>query len=253
MEIKKMIGKSLQPARPVRHLSEQIEVPNHWTAARYQAAAGWLLGCGTKPLLAPPSVHSASTINFNLKSEFACNTQVCLRSDSSWWCESPGMIESNQAEQHEVESKKERIQYSRDFLLKLASVSHSQKKPDFLPDHPVVLERPMLFGRVVKNLLLRTTRCDEQTAWIPEPAPKHSKLIEAFLMTPESLLTNTPEGSVCFCREQRPDEAEELRRQLGIESSGPVSSQECKIFMKSLVRISFYGIIKYCLRKRLFD
>ncbi|XP_019342143.1 uncharacterized protein C8orf88 homolog isoform X7 [Alligator mississippiensis] len=108
MEIKKMIGKSLQPARPVRHLSEQI----------------------------------ASTINFNLKSEFACNTQVCLRSDSSWWCESPGMIESNQAEQHEVESKKERIQYSRDFLLKLASVSHSQKKPDFLPDHPVVLERP---------------------------------------------------------------------------------------------------------------
>ncbi|XP_019342149.1 uncharacterized protein C8orf88 homolog isoform X10 [Alligator mississippiensis] len=142
MEIKKMIGKSLQPARPVRHLSEQIEVPNHWTAARYQAAAGWLLGCGTKPLLAPPSVHSASTINFNLKSEFACNTQVCLRSDSSWWCESPGMIESNQAEQHEVESKKERIQYSRDFLLKLASVSHSQKKPDFLPDHPVVLERP---------------------------------------------------------------------------------------------------------------
>ncbi|KYO48308.1 transmembrane protein 64 isoform C [Alligator mississippiensis] len=51
-------------------------------------------------------------------------------------------------------------------------------------------------------------------------------LIEAFLMTPESLLTNTPEGSVCFCREQRPDEAEELRRQLGIESSESLSGGE---------------------------
>ncbi|XP_019383450.1 PREDICTED: uncharacterized protein C8orf88 homolog isoform X5 [Gavialis gangeticus] len=177
MEIKKMIGKSLQPARPARHLSEQIEVPNHWTAVRYQAAAGWRLGCSMKPLFAPSSVHLASTINFNFETEFACDSQVCLRSDSSWWCESPGMIESNHAEQREVESKKERIQYSRDFLLKLASVSHSQKKPDFLPDHPVVLEKPMLFGTVGKNLLLRTTRCDEQTAWITEPTSKHSKVI----------------------------------------------------------------------------
>ncbi|KFR17731.1 hypothetical protein N306_08851, partial [Opisthocomus hoazin] len=36
----------------------------------------------------------------------------------------------------------ERIKYSRDFLLKLSSVSVSQKKQKFLPDHPVVLEKP---------------------------------------------------------------------------------------------------------------
>lgn len=37
----------------------------------------------------------------------------------------------------------ERIKYSRDFLLKLSSVSLSQKKPEFLPDHPIVLEKPV--------------------------------------------------------------------------------------------------------------
>ncbi|KFP28212.1 hypothetical protein N325_12666, partial [Colius striatus] len=36
----------------------------------------------------------------------------------------------------------ERIKYSRDFLLKLSSVSLSKKKPAFLPDHPIVLEKP---------------------------------------------------------------------------------------------------------------
>ncbi|KYO37533.1 hypothetical protein Y1Q_0015266 [Alligator mississippiensis] len=48
------------------------------------------------------------------------------------------------------------------------------------------------------------------------PVPE---LDEAFLMTPENLLTHTLEGSVCFCREQRPDEAEEFRRQLESLSS----------------------------------
>ncbi|RLW13118.1 hypothetical protein DV515_00000390 [Chloebia gouldiae] len=48
-----------------------------------------------------------------------------------------------QPKQHESGAKKERIQYSRDFLLKLSNVSLSQKKPEFLPDHPVVLEKPV--------------------------------------------------------------------------------------------------------------
>lgn len=33
----------------------------------------------------------------------------------------------------------ERISYSRDFLIKLANSPMAKKKPDFLPDHPVVL------------------------------------------------------------------------------------------------------------------
>ncbi|GAB1288328.1 hypothetical protein APTSU1_000355800 [Apodemus speciosus] len=37
---------------------------------------------------------------------------------------------------------KKRIKYSRDFLLKLSSVSICRKKPDFLPDHPIVLQKP---------------------------------------------------------------------------------------------------------------
>ncbi|KYO49148.1 hypothetical protein Y1Q_0019050 [Alligator mississippiensis] len=70
----------------------------------------------------------------------------------------------------------------------------------------------------------------EDGIFVPEPAceieviAEERRLDEAFLMTPESLLTSTPEGSICFSREQRPDEAEEFRRQLGIESSESLSS-----------------------------
>ncbi|KAL7886418.1 hypothetical protein AOLI_G00041390 [Acnodon oligacanthus] len=38
-------------------------------------------------------------------------------------------------------TKTERISYSRDFLIKLASSPMAKKKPDFLPKHPVVLEK----------------------------------------------------------------------------------------------------------------
>ncbi|XP_051577455.1 uncharacterized protein C8orf88 homolog isoform X2 [Myxocyprinus asiaticus] len=36
--------------------------------------------------------------------------------------------------------KKERICYTRDFLIKMASCPAAKKKPEFLPEHPVVLE-----------------------------------------------------------------------------------------------------------------
>uniref|UniRef100_A0ACB8FFK9 Uncharacterized protein n=1 Tax=Sphaerodactylus townsendi TaxID=933632 RepID=A0ACB8FFK9_9SAUR len=60
----------------------------------------------------------------------------------------PGLLE-----QHKPEIPKERITYSRDFLLKLSRVSLAQKKPEFLPDHPVVLEK-------AKNYLLPTAGDD---------------------------------------------------------------------------------------------
>ncbi|XP_038248530.1 uncharacterized protein C8orf88 homolog isoform X2 [Dermochelys coriacea] len=126
MDTKKLIGKSLQPARPARHLSSQ----------------------------------HASTITFNFQAEFPCSTQVCLHSGVSWWYEATGMQALNQTvipsplEWRESETKKERIKYSRDFLLKLSSVSLSQKKPEFLPDHPVVLEKPE------KTILLPYVRND---------------------------------------------------------------------------------------------
>ncbi|CAM9286287.1 unnamed protein product [Bubo scandiacus] len=111
-ETKKFIGKSLQPARPVHHLV------------------------------------SKQAIVLNLQTELSSNTEECLQSKVDWL---PEMTEvkvlsqpmmSCQLKEHESEGKKERIKYSRDFLLKLSSVSLSQKKPEFLPDHPIVLEKP---------------------------------------------------------------------------------------------------------------
>uniref|UniRef100_A0A8C4JCG5 Uncharacterized protein n=1 Tax=Dromaius novaehollandiae TaxID=8790 RepID=A0A8C4JCG5_DRONO len=94
-ETKKLIGKSLQPARPLRHLSSQ----------------------------------NASVIAFNCQTALPSNTEVCLQSEVGWSL-TPGL------------SALKRIKYSRDFLLKLSSVSLSQEKPKFLPDHPIVLEKP---------------------------------------------------------------------------------------------------------------
>ncbi|KAM9643915.1 uncharacterized protein C8orf88 homolog [Morphnus guianensis] len=111
-ETKKFIGKSLQPARPVHHLSSK----------------------------------QASALNF--QTELPSNTEVCLQSKVDWLSEMTEVkiltqpMMSCQPKQHESEAKKERIKYSRDFLLKLSSVSLSQKKPEFLPDHPIVLEKP---------------------------------------------------------------------------------------------------------------
>ncbi|XP_072536760.1 uncharacterized protein C8orf88 homolog isoform X2 [Salminus brasiliensis] len=43
--------------------------------------------------------------------------------------------------QSQAPPRTERISYSRDFLIKLASSPMAKKKPDFLPEHPVVLEK----------------------------------------------------------------------------------------------------------------
>uniref|UniRef100_A0A7N4P8A6 Chromosome 8 open reading frame 88 n=1 Tax=Sarcophilus harrisii TaxID=9305 RepID=A0A7N4P8A6_SARHA len=112
METKKLIGKPLQPARPVRHLS---------------------------------SPHGAA-FPFNFQNESPCSTQ-CLQSGVGRQCKTNGMQTFTQGlsqpQQHQSPVKKERIKYSRDFLLKLSSVSICRKKPDFLPDHPIVLQKPL--------------------------------------------------------------------------------------------------------------
>ncbi|XP_044279826.1 uncharacterized protein C8orf88 homolog [Varanus komodoensis] len=113
MEAKRMIGKTLQPARPVRHLSPHV-----------------------------------STATFSFQAKFPCSPTVCLQNEISSMCKPSGMLVLNEtlvpslSEQHKPEVTKERITYSRDFLLKLSEVSLAQKKPEFLPDHPIVLEKP---------------------------------------------------------------------------------------------------------------
>ncbi|KAK9403169.1 putative protein C8orf88 like [Crotalus adamanteus] len=76
------------------------------------------------------------------------NASVFLHNEISSICKSNGMLVLNDnmipslSVQHKNEVTKERITYSRDFLLKLSGVSLAQKKPEFLPDHPIVLEKP---------------------------------------------------------------------------------------------------------------
>ncbi|XP_046793836.1 uncharacterized protein C8orf88 homolog isoform X1 [Gallus gallus] len=108
------VGKSLQPALPVSHLS---------------------------------SKQAASEVAFNFQTELPSNAQVCLQSKVDWLSEVTEMKILTQntvplQPKQELDAKKERIKYSRDFLLELSSVSLSQKKPEFLPDHPIVLEKP---------------------------------------------------------------------------------------------------------------
>ncbi|KAJ7338988.1 hypothetical protein JRQ81_012890 [Phrynocephalus forsythii] len=118
MEKKRMIGKSLQPARPVRHLCSHASFP------------------------------TISATSFSFQHKFPYSNSLCLNNEISLMCKSNGTLVLNEAlisglpEHHKAEVTKERITYSRDFLLKLSEVSLAQKKPEFLPDHPVVLEKP---------------------------------------------------------------------------------------------------------------
>ncbi|XP_068253269.1 uncharacterized protein C8orf88 homolog [Nyctibius grandis] len=113
-ETEEFVGKSLQPARPVHNLSSK----------------------------------QASAIALDFQTELPSNTEVCLKSKDDLLSEMTEVkiltqtTKPCQPKQYESGEKKERIIYSRDFLLKLSRVSLSQKKPKFLPDHPIVLEKP---------------------------------------------------------------------------------------------------------------
>ncbi|XP_024917486.1 uncharacterized protein C8orf88 homolog [Cynoglossus semilaevis] len=50
--------------------------------------------------------------------------------------------------------KKGRISYSRDFLVSLATCPQSRKRPEFLPEHPIVLPQAREHG----NLMCRETK-----------------------------------------------------------------------------------------------
>ncbi|XP_067323470.1 uncharacterized protein C8orf88 homolog isoform X1 [Anolis sagrei] len=114
METKRMIGKPLQPARPVRHLTPYV-----------------------------------SPTNFSFQAKISCSTPVHSPNEIGSICKSNQLLVLNESliphvsEQHKPEVTKERITYSRDYLLKLSEVSLAQKKPEFLPDHPIVLEKPV--------------------------------------------------------------------------------------------------------------
>ncbi|XP_065609308.1 type 2 phosphatidylinositol 4,5-bisphosphate 4-phosphatase isoform X3 [Cyrtonyx montezumae] len=109
--VQQLVGKSLQPAQPVSHLPSK----------------------------------QASEVAFNFQAELPSSAQVCLQNNVDWLPEVTEMkilTQDLQPKPHELDAKKERIKYSRDFLLELSRVSLCQKKPEFLPDHPIILEKP---------------------------------------------------------------------------------------------------------------
>ncbi|OXB75869.1 UNVERIFIED_CONTAM: hypothetical protein H355_016624 [Colinus virginianus] len=88
----------------------------------------------------------ASEVAFDFQAELPSSAQVCLQNNGDWLSEVTEvkiLTGDLPPKQHELDAKKERIKYSRDFLLELSRVSLSQKKPEFLPDHPIILEKPI--------------------------------------------------------------------------------------------------------------
>lgn len=57
-------------------------------------------------------------------------------------------------------TKKERISYSREFLLQFASSPIARRRPDFLPEHPVVLDKARV--QDVRRLILNNTSAGKE-------------------------------------------------------------------------------------------
>ncbi|XP_051791477.1 uncharacterized protein C8orf88 homolog [Erpetoichthys calabaricus] len=100
---KRRIYKALQPAKPLRRLSEPSQLDND------------AVNCKN-------SLHDEDHMNNRIQQVPPCKDSSCL----------PKV---------KVEMK-ERITYTREFLLSLAHCPISKKKPSFLPILPVVLEEP---------------------------------------------------------------------------------------------------------------
>ncbi|XP_041104745.1 uncharacterized protein C8orf88 homolog isoform X2 [Polyodon spathula] len=108
MEVsKRRIHKSLQPARPLRRLNIDPE------STRINPEVLKLKDCS----------HSEDS------------SVIGIRLDSFCRHPSPHI-------KHNTDRKKERITYSREFLMQISRLPIAKKKPEFLPDHPVVLDRP---------------------------------------------------------------------------------------------------------------
>lgn len=55
-------------------------------------------------------------------------------------------------------NKKDRITYSRELLIELSCLSVSRRRPSLLPDHPVVLDKPVIMLQEVKGSLSHSLR-----------------------------------------------------------------------------------------------
>ncbi|KAM3927718.1 uncharacterized protein C8orf88 homolog [Leptodactylus fuscus] len=112
MEVRRLIRKPLQPARPIRR--------------------------------AVPDNGAVYMVNFQAKFTDACKDSI--KDQCDLWC-SIGNIQkvlmNTVTEKPPANNKKERITYSRDFLMQLSNMSVSKQKPKYLPDLPIIRQHPV--------------------------------------------------------------------------------------------------------------
>ncbi|XP_077349128.1 uncharacterized protein C8orf88 homolog isoform X2 [Lithobates pipiens] len=166
MEVRKLIGKSLQPARPIRRVLPH-KAP--LLMANFQAeimdcckernnnhslwcSIGQLNGIVKDPVI-PKSPRTPQKTPANIKQDphidhstdhschSTCPAKQCDIPHNSGYeraCdELPSLLYDRG-----LNSLRDRITYSRDFLLQLSGMSMCKQKPKYLPDLPVILEHP---------------------------------------------------------------------------------------------------------------
>ncbi|XP_044151379.1 uncharacterized protein C8orf88 homolog isoform X2 [Bufo gargarizans] len=115
MEVRRLIRKPLQPARPIRRC-----VPDN-----------------------------GAVLMVNLQARFSDHCRDSVKDRCNLWCsiEKLHVLEDPVTEKLSgkpaVNNKKDRITYSRDFLMQLSNVSVSKQKPKYLPDLPITLHHPI--------------------------------------------------------------------------------------------------------------
>ncbi|KAM4029598.1 uncharacterized protein C8orf88 homolog [Anomaloglossus baeobatrachus] len=118
MEVRrKFFRKNLQPARPIRR-----SIPDHG------------------------SIYMGNVD----KAKFPDHCTDRIKEHCHLWGSNGGLHDvfkegatEKPTEKPSVNAKKERITYSRDFLIQISKVSLSKKKPKYLPDFPIVLRDPV--------------------------------------------------------------------------------------------------------------
>ncbi|XP_056378328.1 uncharacterized protein C8orf88 homolog isoform X2 [Hyla sarda] len=114
MDARRLIRKQLQPARPIRRI---------------------LPGSGA--------------VFINFQATFT-DCRDNFKDHCNMWCSIENLhhvfkdpVIEKPLEEPQWNNKKDRITYTRDFLLQLSNVSVSRKKPKYLPDLPIILQDPI--------------------------------------------------------------------------------------------------------------
>ncbi|XP_053305882.1 uncharacterized protein C8orf88 homolog [Spea bombifrons] len=167
MEAKNLIRKSLQPARPIRH-----GIPGkEWNPMQNgQVEIQSLIRKSLQPTRSIPhgALENAPAFVINFWAEYADCFFEDTQNTFDLWRSADNIHDmfkecwpSHSLERSTPQKKKYRITYSRDALIHLSSLSISRQKPEYLPDHPVVLQNPRRSHDNIRDML--------KDRWAPHP------------------------------------------------------------------------------------